>query len=313
MYPIKFRPKYHKKIWGGNKLRRYKNDIDEDNIGESWELSDRKEDNSIVVNGRFKGLSFSELLKKEGVNLMGTKCSLESMPLLLKYIDANDNLSIQVHPSNEYAKEYEGDLGKTEAWYIVEAGPEAAIIAGINNTDKQNFIKSIEDGSIEEKLNKIPVKKGDFIFIESGLVHAICGDVLLAEVQQNSDLTYRIYDYGRDRELHLQKALDVINFKLEPKIIEGESEKFDGYNKISFIKCNEFIIDKIEIDKSYNAKSEIERFHVYMCISGKGKVSYGNNEESISIGETFMIPATLGPYSIEGELELLKIYMPIES
>ncbi len=313
MYPIKFRPKYHKKIWGGNKLSRYKNDIDEDNIGESWELSDRKEDNSIVVNGEFKGMSFSELLKKEGADLMGTKCSLESMPLLLKYIDASDNLSIQVHPSNEYAKEFEGDVGKTEAWYIVEAGPEAAIIAGINNTDKQNFIKSIEDGSIEEKLNKIPVKKGDFIFIESGLVHAICGDVLLAEVQQNSDLTYRIYDYGRDRELHLQKALDVINFKLEPKIIEGKSERFDGYNKISFIKCNEFIIDKIEIDKNYNAESEIERFHVYMCVSGKGKILYGNNEESISMGETFMIPATLGQYSIEGELELLKIYMPIES
>ncbi|MCK5763307.1 MAG: class I mannose-6-phosphate isomerase, partial [Clostridiales bacterium] len=266
-----------------------------------------------VVNGEFKGMSFSELLKKEGADLMGTKCSLEFMPLLLKYIDVSDNLSIQVHPSNEYAKEFEGDVGKTEAWYIMETGPEAAIIAGINNTDKQNLIKFIEDGSIEEKLNKTPVKKGDFIFIESGLVHAICKDVLLAEVQQNSDLTYRIYDYGRDRELHLQKALDVINFKLEPKIIEGKSERFDGYNKISFIECNEFIIDKIEVDKSYNAESEIERFHVYMCVSGKGKIVYGNNEESISMGETFMIPAILGPYTIEGGLELLKIYMPIES
>ena len=132
-------------------------------------------------------------------------------------------------------------------------------------------------------------------------------------MHQNSDLTYRIYDYGRDRELHLQKALDVINFELEPKIIEGESEKFNGYDKIRFIQCNEFIIDKIEIDKSYNDESEIERFYVYMCVSGKGKIVYGNNEESISMGETFMIPAILGPYTIEGELELLKIYMPVES
>ena len=217
MYPIKFENLYYDKVWGGRDLEDFRENLPEGNIGESWDIACHENGTGIVANGKFKGMTFKELIEKYNENIFGNAIKNNEFPLLVKLINSNENLSVQVHPNDEYARRVENSFGKTEAWYVVDAKEGAELIVGTNGCTKEQFEEAIKNNSVEDCLNRIKVKKGDAFLINSGLVHAICSGLVIAEIQQNSDITYRVYDYGRPREIHVEKSLEVIDFDLKPK------------------------------------------------------------------------------------------------
>lgn len=311
MYPIKFENIYYEKIWGGRDLENFRKNLPDGDVGESWDIACHPNGTGTVANGEFKGRKFNELIDKYGKELLGRSYNGDIFPLLVKLINSKDKLSVQVHPNDEYAKKNENSFGKTEAWYVVDAKPGSFLIVGTKDCDKEIFKKAIEEGNTEKYLNKIEVKKGDAFLINSGLVHAICEGVIIAEIQQNSDITYRIYDYGRPREIHVEKSLEVIDFKLKAiNASSKELEKFDGYNRGILCKSNYFTIEKYIITKEVEEESDKDKFFIFTCVDGEGEIISGNDfKEKIYKGDSLLIPATLGKYKIKGEVTLLKSYV----
>lgn len=308
MYPIRFENLYYDKIWGGRDFENFRENMPDGLIGESWDIACHPNGTGIVANGKYKGMGLDELIKKQGAKLIGTKLSSEKFPLLIKLINSKENLSVQVHPGDEYAAKHENEFGKTEAWYVMDAKPGASLIVGTKDCDKEVFAKAIEEGKSEDFLNKIEVKKGDCFLIDSGLVHAICEGVIIAEIQQNSDVTYRVYDYGRPREIHVEKALDVINFDLKCKNLTGKDRDFGGFKSALLCKNEYFGIEKYTIETVAKQMSDEERFHMLTCVDGSGKIIGAGFTEEIKTGDSILIPATLGHYEIQGKLVVLKSY-----
>ncbi len=327
LYPLKFEPIYKEKIWGGENLKKYLNkDLQGlKKVGESWEISDHFDDNSIVINGELKGKSLHSILKDYGRDLIGNKADdrfLERFPLLIKFIDANDKLSVQVHPDDEYANKNEnGEFGKTEMWYIVHAEEDAKLIAGVKEgITKEKFKELLEANKLEEALNYVAIKTGDAIYIPAGRLHAILPGIVINEIQQNSDVTYRVYDWGRvgmdgkPRELHIDKSLDVINFN-DTNI---EKLKFNEvYNSnegkiIEVVKSNFFNVDKIVVKSTISFKEKGETFFSYSVIDGEGEILWSDNKIDIKKGESFLIPASVKEYSIKSlhnNLVLIRSYL----
>jgi len=321
LYPFKFNPVLKDKIWGGDKLQKFFNkQSSTDKLGESWELSDVSGDESIVSNGEFKGKTLHELIKKYQHAILGKKVYEkynEAFPLLFKLIDANDNLSIQVHPGDEMAKIRHNSFGKTEMWYVVDAEPGASLIIGFtNDCSKQEYIEALNQGVVESLLQKVPVSKGDVFFIPAGLVHAIGQGVVIAEIQQSSDITYRIYDYerkdenGNERELHVDQALDVINFSAsqEPKTKYNLKEN----TVCPLVSCDYFKTNKIEFTHSLDCDySQKDSFVVYMCLSGNFYVECTDSIVHVTKGETVLIPAHIDRVKLipEEKSELLEVYI----
>ncbi len=309
-YPIKLQPLYKARIWGGKNLKASLNKVISslEPIGEAWELSCREGDESIISNGCLEGLTLSDVLQQNASAILGKKYEeyIDRFPLLIKFIDANEKLSVQVHPDDQYALAFEEDLGKTEAWYIVNANENSRIIYGLKDfITKTDFISSLTNGNIEETLNEIQVKAGDIIYIPAGTVHAIGEGIVLYEVQQNSDVTYRLYDWerlgldGKARELHIEKALDVIDFNNKNKKIVNQK-----------LSCNLFTIEEIICVEAYKHILSGNSFEVLTFIEGKGEIEYGEGyRQHASAGDTFLIPASLGNYKILGGCKLLKTYI----
>ncbi|WP_270942804.1 type I phosphomannose isomerase catalytic subunit [Romboutsia lituseburensis] len=265
---LKLQPFYSEKIWGY----------------ENWNLSTHKNGHSIVHN------SNSTLLDTIGSEL----------PILIKIIQANDTLSVQVHPDDNYSRQHENDNGKTECWYVLEAKEGASLICGIKEgLDKSSFKNIIKEGNIESYLERVSVKAGDMIYIPSGTVHAIEGGLKLIEVQQSSDVTYRMYDWGRDREVHIEKSLDVIDY-------EGINKggKIENFTKL---ETPYFTVENIDIKGCYKDLVE-EKFHTYTVIDGSGFISDDNNKIELNKEETVYIKNGSN-YSIEGDLKLIKSYV----
>lgn len=321
LYPIFFEPDFKERVWGGTLLKdKLNKSIPFEHTGESWEVACHDNGDSIVRNGELKGKTLKEVLENYSEELVGHKISSDDkFPLLIKFIDAKDKLSVQVHPEDEYAMKYEnGELGKSEAWYILDAQPGAKLIAGLkDNVSKEDFTKALEEGNLEQVLNEVEVEAGDVINIPAGFVHAIEDGILLAEIQQNSDTTYRVYDWnrvgldGNMRELHVEKSLDVIDFegKHSKDVVTGLGIK-DGENEIIYYVANKyFSLEKIGL-KGKLKEITNNKFYIYMCISGSGKVVYNNIEYDFRLGDSFMIPASLGDYELEGDASLVKTYLP---
>ena len=311
MYPIKFENLYYEKIWGGRDFESFRENLPHGDIGESWDIACHHNGMSIVSNGYLKGKTFEELIKEYGTELLGESFENKEFPLLVKLINSKEKLSVQVHPSDEYAKRVENSLGKTEAWYVVDAKPGASLIVGTKNCDKAIFEKAIREGKTEEYLNKIEVKKGDCFLINSGLVHAICEGVIIAEIQQSSDITYRIYDYGRPREIHVEKSMDVIDFNLKPINASGKKlVSFCGYEKGILCASEYFTIEKYVVSSEVSENSDINKFFIFTCVDGKGTIiSEDGTKMDILKGDSILIPAKLGKYTIQGDLTLLKSYV----
>lgn len=309
MYPIRFENIYFEKIWGGRDFCSFRENVPEGNIGESWDVACHENGTSIVANGFLKGRNFKDVISEYGTELVGNNVDLNNFPLLVKLINSKEKLSVQVHPGDEYAKRVENQQGKTEAWYVVDAEPNAKLIVGTKECNKDVFKKAIDTGNVEEYLNVIDVKKGDCFLINSGLVHAICEGLTIAEIQQNSDVTYRVFDYGRPREIHIEKSLDVINFDLKAINLSNNIENFNyGYSIIDFCENEYFGMKKINVYNKWNDEGDIDRFYILTCVSGEGYICSKDFKDSIRKGDSYFIPASLGKYSLDGNLEIIKSY-----
>lgn len=312
--PLFMEPIYKDYIWGGTRLKEYlKKDIKTETAAESWEMSTNDAGLSKIQTGQTLKELFEDLSIKE--EIFGTKTkNVKEPPLLIKFIDAKDNLSVQVHPDDEYALKYENDKGKTEMWYVMDCDENAKIICGIKESIKQEEIANIiHTGKIREILNEVSIHKGDVIFIPSGTIHAILKGTLICEIQQNSNLTYRVYDWdrigkdGKPRELHIEKAIDVIKQDLKQKIVTTSNQKLDTSNNV--ITCDYFKVDTISIGSKYKQISSPETFEAIMVVEGNGKIQTNGKEYTIKLGDSFIIPASLGEYEIEGNIKLLKAYL----
>ncbi|MBN2898474.1 MAG: class I mannose-6-phosphate isomerase [Clostridia bacterium] len=311
MYPLKFKPIYFEKIWGGRGLEWLKDDLPDGNIGESWELACHDNGINVISNGAMAGKKLSDAVDEYGLTLLGHAIDPSVFPLLIKLIYAREPLSVQVHPNDDYARIHAGELGKTEAWYIIKAEPGAKLIVGTKaGLTQAQFAREIEKGTLETSLNELEVFDGDVVFVKSGLVHAIGGGILLAEVQQNSDTTYRVYDYNRGREIHVDRALDVVDFDLAGKKSGGLTVKKAGYDKTYHCLCKEFSLEIYHIHDFLEESSDAARFFVFTCVDGGGSIFYDGGRETLQVGETVLIPANLGIYRIEGNMKLIKSYVP---
>lgn len=307
MYPIKFKSLYYDKVWGGRDFESFRRDLPDGEIGESWDIACHNNGTGIVENGEFKGISFDELIKTHGTELLGKHGNDKKFPLLVKLINSKQKLSVQVHPGDEYAEVNEGDSGKTEAWYVIDAKEGASLIVGTKDCTRKEFEKAVENNEVESYLNKIDVKKGDCFLINSGLVHAICEGVIIAEIQQNSDVTYRVYDYGRDREIHVKKALDVIDLNLKAENLKEKELKGDVKAGVLLCENEYFGIVKYKVENEMKLE-EKDNFSIITCVEGEGFiVSEGHNEKIIT-GDSYLIPANIGEYKIIGNLSILKSY-----
>lgn len=323
LYPLKFEKIFKEKIWGGRKLESNLGMLlpNENKFGESWEVACHKNGMSIVSNGALKGRSLEEILIEYKEKLVGQKIYEDfgnKFPLLIKYLDINDRLSVQVHPSNDYELLDEGELGKSEVWYIIEASEDAKLILGIKEgISKAEFEKKSRNKDFDNLFNIVDVKKGDFINVEPGLAHtSAVGKVLICEIQQNSDTTYRIYDFdrlvnGKLRELHLEKAIDVLDFEKKPNILrKGEAfvNKLDDASIEKLIKNEYFSVERICVEGKYKERVE-GRFEIFSVIEGEGQFDWENNLYKIKKGDTYLIPASLESFIIKGKIELLKSYI----
>ncbi|GAA0115130.1 type I phosphomannose isomerase catalytic subunit [Clostridium senegalense] len=307
MYPLKFFPIYFNKIWGGRDIESIKKDAPEGNIGESWELSCHPNGESIISNGKYKGIKLKELIKENKKNIIGKDISEDKFPILIKFITANDNLSIQVHPDDVYAENFENDNGKSEAWYILKVKNDGKIITGLNNVEKHDIKEKIVNGKLENHLNYTQPKENELYYIEAGLIHGIGKGITLLEIQESSDLTYRVYDYNRGRELHINKATKVINEKLKCEKIIPKKKIIKNNICYEFGDFKSFSIKRYDINKNLLKASNKDGFNVYICVSGKGVITYMEGTETINLGELVMIPSSLGEYCIIGNLGLIEV------
>ena len=299
LYPLKLVPVCKEIIWGGNRLKsEYGKVSDLEKIAESWELTVRGDGMNVIDNGEYKGMTLGEYL--------GDKA--EGFPLLIKLIDACDKLSIQVHPDDEYAREKEGEYGKTEMWYIVDAEPGAKLVYGLKNYNKDTFRAAVENGTLEDYMNYVDVKKGDVFFIPAGCVHAIGAGILIAEVQQSSDVTYRVFDYNRRdkagnlRELHVAKAIDVIKDLSEADMNALRYER--DVNSDKLVDCKYFSVDKKDVNGTLEFAVKDSFTHL-LCLDGEGEV----DGYSIKKGDSYLLPAPKDgsekTYRVSGNLSLL--------
>lgn len=302
---FKLKPAFKDYIWGGTRLRdEYGKDCDYDKVAESWELSCHKDGASVVDGGDFDGLTLAQYIEKEGRSVLGSNCErFENFPILIKLIDAKDNLSVQVHPDNEYAMRVEGEYGKTEMWYVVDCDEGATLLYGFKKEiSKDEFSQRIADNTLLEVTNAVPVKKGDVFFIRSGTLHAIGKGILIAEIQQNSNTTYRIYDYGRvgkdgkPRELHVEKAKDVTVLGPAKAYPETPVEQYDGYTSKLLSKCEYFTTYRVDVDSKAELEADSSSFNSILVLEGEPTVGGIKAKK----GDSVFISAGEGKYAVEG-------------
>ncbi len=321
MYPLKFHPIIKDKIWGGHKLEAYGKDAHGlPNIGESWELSAHDEDVSVVSNGFLQENTLNELVEVYMGDLVGERIYQRygnQFPLLFKFIDAGADLSVQVHPNDEVALERHGSLGKSEMWYVLDAEDTGSLILGFKeDTDANGLLEHLEEHRLEDLLQVVPVQKGDVAYLPSGLVHSLGKGVMVAEIQETSDLTYRIYDYertdaqGNQRELHIQEALDVIDYKATKKPL---IDYYAALNTSTNLTQDVFIVNLLHFDRAIiRDYTPLDSFVVYMCVEGTCQIETDGHTTSLTQGETVLIPATIGEVTIiptTPETKLLETYM----
>lgn len=310
---LKLEPAFKDYLWGGTRLRdEYGKKCDFDKVAESWELSCHKDGNSTVANGEFAGLTLAQYIEKSGKKVLGTACDrFENFPILIKLIDAKDNLSVQVHPDNEYAMRVEGEYGKTEMWYVVDCDEGAQLLYGFkHDISKDEFASRIADNTLLEVTNAVDVKKGDVFFIQSGTLHAIGKGILIAEIQQNSNTTYRIYDYGRvgkdgkPRELHVEKAKDVTNLCPAKSYPDTPIVEKDGYSSKLLAKCDYFTTYRIDTENEAKLVCDEKSFNSILVLEGTPEIS-ADTTVKCKKGDSVFITAGTGEYTIKGKCRFI--------
>jgi len=319
LYPIKFNPILKEKIWGGEKLiKQFNKNSSSRHLGESWEISAVAKDVSVVANGDFKGESIQNLLNEFKADFLGEKNFKRfgtEFPLLIKFIDAKEDLSIQLHPNDKLAKERHNSVGKTEMWYVMDSDKDANLIVGFNQKmNNETYLKHLEEKTLTKILNFDRVKEGDAYFIEAGRIHAIGAGVLLAEIQQTSDITYRVYDWnrvdtdGNKRELHNDIAIDAFDFNMKNDFKVAYKKVQNQPNRM--VSCPFFTTNFINLNSRLNKQNTQDSFIIYMCVDGSVEISTDSSKEEISKGETILIPAAVKDFKLHSHFaKLLEVYV----
>lgn len=314
MEPIFLKPVFKEKIWGGRKLKTiFGFDIPDGKVGEAWIISGHREGPTKIENGPLKGKTLDQAYI-ENPEYFGHP-SDKVFPLLTKILDAEDSLSVQVHPDNEYARIHENDLGKTECWYVLDADPDSYLIYGHHAKTKAELKEMIEAGDWDDLLNKVPVKKGDFFFVPSGTIHALTKGIMVLETQQSSDTTYRLYDYdrveettGKERELHLEDSINTTTVPFTmPKLDIKEKQNGDT-TEIEFLAppiSPFFYVDKVDIDGEVTLTRDKHPYQLVSVIEGFGKMFVGEQEYDLQLGTSFIIPNQIEDYKIKGNLQAI--------
>lgn len=317
MKAIKLNPAFKDYLWGGTKLRdEYGKKCDLDKVAESWELSCHKDGCSVVADGEYAGLTLPQYIEKAGKAVLGTDCEkFEYFPILIKLIDAKQNLSVQVHPDNDYAMRVEGEYGKTEMWYVVDCEPGAGLLYGFKHEiSKEEFRRRIEDNTLLEVTNRVEVHPGDVFFIEAGTLHAIGEGILIAEIQQNSNTTYRVYDYGRvgadgkPRQLHIEKAIDVTRLAPATRPCgrpQAKPEAFDGGSVLPLASCDYFTVKEMEVTSHAALMADEKSFHSLLLLDGSLTLSMGGEKLEMKKGASVFVPAGSGEYTLTGKGRLI--------
>ncbi|MVO07655.1 mannose-6-phosphate isomerase [Flavobacterium sp. TP390] len=315
LYPLLFKPILKERIWGGTKLKTYLNKpISSEITGESWEISTVPNDLSVVNNGALKGKNINELIELFSKDFLGDsviKRFGNDFPLLFKFIDAKEDLSIQLHPNDFLAKKRHNSFGKTEMWYVMQADSNSRLVVGFKeNTTKQEYLHHLENKTLVSILNEVPVKKGDVFFLETGTIHAIGAGVVIAEIQQTSDVTYRIYDWdrvdanGKGRELHTDLALEAITFEKTNAAIAFQAIE-NTSNQV--VDCPYFKTNIIPLDGIYNWSKKQDAFSVFMCTEGELDLLFEEDCFRLKAGNTILIPAVIDNLVFKGNATLLEI------
>jgi mannose-6-phosphate isomerase len=317
LYPLQFEPILKERIWGGTKLKSvFNKPITSDITGESWELSTVEGDVSVIANGEYKGKPLTELINANPNEILGTAVHTrfgKQFPLLFKFLDAREDLSIQVHPNDELAKKRHNSFGKTEMWYVLQADEGSRIIVGFkDDSSPKEYVKHLEDDTLISILDTVKTKEGDVFFLETGTVHAIGAGILIAEIQQTSDITYRLYDFnrkdaqGNTRELHVDLALDAINYN---KV--DTQKKYDKTLNESntVVDCPYFTTNFLPLDGEISVNKNENSFTVYMCVDGSFELELEGEKYQYKKGDTILIPAALKTFSISGKASILEIYI----
>jgi mannose-6-phosphate isomerase len=316
-YPLKFNPILKDRIWGGTKLKSVLNKpIQSEITGESWEISTVPNDISVISDGIFEGKNLNELIAEFPIEVLGSSVFDrfgKQFPLLFKYLDAKQDLSIQLHPDDALAKKRHNSFGKTEMWYIMQADADARIIVGFKeNSNPEEYLNCLKNKTLLSILDEVKVNEGDVFFLETGTVHAIGAGMIVAEIQQTSDITYRIYDFdrkdadGNERELHVDLALEAINYnKIEAQKVYDKEINISN----QVVDCKYFTTNFIPLNGAMEISKSQETFTVYMCVSGGFEIITERETFSYKKGDTILIPATLNRFSIKGDALILEIYI----
>jgi len=322
LYPLKFKTIYKDKIWGGQKIKTYlhKDFGSLPNCGETWEISGVKSDVSVVASGALEGESLADLLEQYKDELVGKKVYDHFgniFPLLVKFIDANDDLSVQVHPDDKLAKERHNSFGKTEMWYIIEADPGSTLITGFNQEmTEQKYVDALNSGHIMDILNREKAVADDVFFLPAGRVHTIGKGLLIAEIQQTSDITYRIYDFdrvddkGHKRELHTEEALAAIDYKHYDQYKTQYEPKKD--ETVKLVTCPYFTTNVLDFDESTSKDySALDSFVIHVCVAGGYTVKYNNEAYAVKMGECILLPKSIDKIELEttGGFKILESYI----
>ena len=300
---LKLKPACKDYIWGGRRLiDEYNKPYEGERLAETWEMSCHPDGPSVIVNGEHTGKTLAEYVTEQGKGVLGSNCQIfQDFPIMIKFIDAKDNLSIQVHPNNIYALEHEHQYGKTEVWYVLDAGENAFLYYGFKHEiSKEEFAQRIADNTLLEVLNAVPVHKGDVFYIPAGTIHAICRDIVIAEIQQSSNVTYRVYDYGRvgadgkPRQLHVEQAVKVT--KLAPP---KDDYNFGGH----LVRSPYFTVD--QVDGGYAGDCDDESFTSVLVVDGAGIICCGDEKLEVAKGDSLFLPADSGKFALEGSVKAL--------
>lgn len=317
-YPLKFKPEMKERVWGGRSLEQFGLELPEGLIGEGWMIGDHPNGTTKVINGELAGLGLDEIREKYGSSVFGAKgySAKSRFPLLIKLLDCNDDLSVQVHPGNDYARLPQGELGKTEMWYVLDAKPDAKIIYGLKpGVTRESFSQAIADNRIMDSLQEVEASAGDSFYIPAGTVHALCAGVLVAEIQQNSDTTYRLYDYdrpgldGKPRELHIEDSLEVTAY--DNSGATRMKTEVSGPNEwLRLASSPYFIVEKGVAKDSWPLHSMPDSFTILVVCDGTGTLEWSDGSIGLERGNCFLLPANLGEYSLNGEATVLRCYLP---
>ncbi len=328
IYPLTFIPVFRDYIWGGRHLGTlFGRELPPGIVAESWDISGHPSSPTKVASGHWEGRTLNEVLEELGTDLVGTRFSemltRGKFPLLVKLLDANASLSVQVHPDDPYARAHEdGELGKSEMWYVLHAEPDAELVYGLAvGVTPESFREAIENSTLEEQLHRVPIAAGDCVHISPGTVHSLLAGAVVAEIQQNSDTTYRVYDWGRvgedgePRPLHVEKALDVIDWQcVEPKKVEPEPiAEEEGMEHSLLVRDPKFVVERLVLESGagFSGRCDGTTFEIWGCLEGAGHVGWAGQALPVEAVRFVLLPAALGEYVIRAEESglFLRVYM----